>query len=277
MKITSFLNENSEMILEHLLLGNAKWENLVAEKRLCTPSAWRDEQLWTFLAACGYAIAGDGGVRRLTKILTGTDLYQLNQKIWLEAMPMSPRKQEGNTRLDLAVGTIRRRVCTGGGIELDNGPDSWICFCEAKVYSDLSHGVTHDLHRNQLARVAENALCFQGQGRFVDRVYVALLTPAIFKIPPAKSRLYQYKFREYKACSMDLSRNLIACSMDQRDEPDWSYPSNMVERVRRLEFRWATYEELFDNLPESAISQELRKFRDQHYMKHGNALIPSQS
>ena len=142
-----------------------------------------------FLAACGYAIVGADGVARLTKILTGADLYQRYPKIWMEAMPLPPRKQEGNTHLDLAIGTIRGRGETKGGIELDDVSEPWICFCEMKMYSDLSHDVTHDLHRNQLARVAENALCFQHRGRYADRVDVALVTPKTFRVAPGKSCL----------------------------------------------------------------------------------------
>ncbi len=206
---------------------------------MCGGSVGRDEQLWTFLASCGYAIAGSQGVARLTKILTGANLFNPNPRIWLEAMPMPPRKQEGNTHLDLAVGTISGRGDTRGGVELDDVFEPWVCFCEMKMYSDLSHDVTHDPHRNQLARVAENALCFQGRGRYADRVYVALVTPKTFRVAPGQSRLYQYKFREYKTCRMDLFKDLDSCSMDKRNEPDWRYPLDMAERVKRLELRWA--------------------------------------
>ena len=97
--LAELLCENKDSINAHLFLGNVKWKNLVTEKRLSGDSVGRDEQLWTFLAACGYAIAGSQGVRRITKILTGTDFDQPDLRIWLEAMPMPPRKQEGNTHL----------------------------------------------------------------------------------------------------------------------------------------------------------------------------------
>ena len=180
-------------------------------------------------------------------------------------MPMSPRKKEGNTRLDLALGTIGGRGGTKGGIELDDFFEPWICFCEMKMYSDLSHDVTHDPHRNQLARVVENALCFQRRGRYADRIYVALVTPKAFRFAPVSSRLYQYKFREYETNRWDLTKDLDLCSMEKRDEPpDWRYPSNATDRVQRLELRWVTYEELFENLPCSAISKELKEFQKKH-------------
>ena len=265
--LAGLLCENKEAINAHLSLGSVDWENLVG--RVPGPSAARDEQLWTFLAACGYAIAGADGVRRLTEILAGYDLHQNNSRIWLEAMPMPPRKKEGNTHLDLALGTIRCREGTDGGIELDDVSEPWICFCEAKLFSDLSHGVTHDPHRNQLARVAENALCFQRGGRYASRIYVALVTPKAFRFAPVLSRLYQYKFREYQTNRWDLIKDLDLCGMVKRDEPpDWRYPSNVADRVKRLELRWITYEELFENLPCSVISEDLKKFQEKHREAH---------
>ena len=261
--LAELLRKNKDAIHSHLSLGSVDWEHLVG--RVDGSSAAKDEQLWTFLAACGYAIAGADGVRQLTEILAGPDLHQDNSRIWLEAMPMSPRKKEGNTHLDLALGTIRCREGTEGGIELDDVSEPWICFGEAKLFSDLSHGVTHDPHRNQLARVAENALCFQRRGRYASRIYVALITPKAFRFAPVLSRLYQYKFREYQTNRWDLVKDLDLCRMVKRDEPpDWRYPSNMADRVEGLEFRWVTYEELFENLPCSAISEELKKFQKKH-------------
>ena len=261
--LSELLCKNQSLIEPHLFLCNVGWKDL--EKRVCGSSAARDEQLWTFLVACGYAIAGSVGVRQLTEILAGTDLHQPNSRIWLEAMPMSPRKKEGNTHLDLALGPIRCRKSTDGGIELDDVSEPWVCFCEMKMYSDLSHGVTHDPHRNQLARVAENAVCFQGGGRYASRIYVTLVTPKAFRFAPVFSRLYQYKFREYETNRWDLIKDFDLCSMEKReDPPDWKYPTNVADRVHRLELRWVTYEELFENLPCSAISEELKKFQRKH-------------
>ena len=266
--LADLLGENKDQIMAHLFLGSVDWEKLV--ERVSGSSAAQDEQLWTFLAACGYAIAGSEGVKQLTEILAGTGLHHSNSRIWLEAMPMSPRKKEGNTHLDLALGTIRRRSGTCGGIELDEVTDPWVCFCEMKLFSDLSHGVTHDPHRNQLARVAENALCFQSGGqptnggaesRYASRTYVTLVTPKAFRFAPVLSRLYQYKFREYATDRWELVKDLDLCGMMKRDEPpDWRYPSNVADRVQRLELRWVTYEELFENLPCSPISEQLKAF-----------------
>ena len=168
--LAGLLSENKDAIYAHLSLGSVGWEHLV--DRMRGSSVARDEQLWTFLAACGYAIAGSDGVRQLTETLAGTDLHHPNPRIWLEAMPMSPRKKEGNTHLDLALGTIRCREGTDGGIELDDVSEPWICFGEAKLFSDLSHGVTHDPHRNQLARVVGECLLFPAAGGQVCKSHI---------------------------------------------------------------------------------------------------------
>ncbi|MCB1088457.1 MAG: hypothetical protein KDM63_15570, partial [Verrucomicrobiae bacterium] len=61
-----------------------------------------------------------------------------------------------------------------------------------KWYSDLSKNVTNDQHRNQLSRIIENAVVFQGKGALVERVTVTLVTPEIFVGTEPKSRLYHY-------------------------------------------------------------------------------------
>jgi len=93
------------------------------------------------------------------------------------------------------------------------------------TYSDISISVTYDIHRNQLARVIENALCFQGSGKYAEKIHVTLVTPSIFRNAPLKSRLYQYK------------------------------------------------DELFENLPDSAIAAELKKFWRLHENYQGRAFI----
>ncbi len=87
--------------------------------------------------------------------------------------------------------------CTSG-IQLSDTDKSWICFCEMKWNSDISITVTYDLERNQLARVIENALCFQSdKHQYADEVTVTLVTPEMFYISKCKSRLFQYKYEEY--------------------------------------------------------------------------------
>ncbi|MDE2705558.1 MAG: hypothetical protein OXI35_10855, partial [Gemmatimonadota bacterium] len=188
--LAALIRKHSAEITKRLHLSGGRWCRLPERIAKCEEGqVCEDEQLWTFLAACGYAIAGAEGVKKLTKILTGSDLPQPDcAKIWMEVLPFPPRKQESNTNLDLALGTIKRREGKTSGIKLGSQSPSWICFCEMKWYSDIATRTTHDIHRNQLARVIENALyfndndgdrhsdCMDGD-RYSDCVYVALVTP----------------------------------------------------------------------------------------------------
>ena len=253
--------ENHDAITKRLCLSDGHRCNLLKRVRSyedkSASSVCEDEQVWTFLAACGYAIDCKG-VEKLTKILTDSDLPQPDSaKIWMEVLPFPPRKREGNTNLDLALGTIKCREGTTGGIKLGDQSPSWICFCEMKWYSDISTSVKYDIHRNQLARVIENALYFNDGDRLSDCVYVALVTPKAFKNTNVKSRLYQYKFEEYEADRGHLVKDLEACVLEEKSEHTIG---NEADRVKRLIFRWPTYDEIFANIPDSAISKELKKF-----------------
>ena len=272
--LPDMLEKNRTEISKRLFLPGDRWCKLVkrTNKLYASVGECTDEQIWTFLAASGYAMCSIEGVEKLTKILTGSCLPQPDDaKIWMEVLTYPPRCQEGNTHLDLAVGTISHRKGTEGGIEFGNYSSSWICFCEMKWYSDLSLDVKHDIHRNQLARVIENALYFndragnsdQSGARYSDCVYVALVTPKVFRDTDAKSRLYQYKFDEYEAPDRgNLLKDLKSCVLKM------SNPStNIEQQLERLTcLRWATFDDIFAQMPDSTISAELRKF----WEKHGN-------
>ena len=256
--LADLLEKNCCEITKRLYLSEGRWCDLL--KRVCSykeaERLCKDEEVWTFLAACGYAIDCKG-VEKLTKILTGLDLTQpKDAKIWIEALPFPPREEEGNTNLDLALGTITCRDGTTGGIKLGPQSPSWICFCEMKWYSDISTRVRYDIHRNQLARVIENALYFNDGDRYSDCVYVALVTPKAFKNREVNSRLYQYKFAEYEADRGHIVKDLEACVLKKREHAI----SKVADRVGKLTLRWPTYDEIFANIPDSTISERLKEF-----------------
>lgn len=269
------LEISCEIIKNHLHIGYAKWEVLIErlQKQINTKGGkqgFKDEQLWTFLLGCGYAMDGANGVRLLSEILTGVQLNAPDSgKIWFEVLPIPPRKYEGNTHLDLALGTISCRkpannskVYTQSGIQLDKSEDSWICFCEMKWDSDISTTVSNDLKRTQLIRVIENALCFQdNRGNYADSVYVTLVTPSMFYLDEYKSRLYQYKYEEYTQDKKILLKDLEACILDKNKYKNWRYPDNIEERIDCLKINWVTYEQLFDRLPQTVLTKELKEFR----------------
>lgn len=266
--LPDILEKHRARISQRLFLPSGKWGTimdrfnaLVGSRTLC-----EDEQIWTFLAACGYAISGTEGVESLTNILTGSELFQPdNAKIWMEPMLFPTRKREGRSSIDLALGTINLRENKKAGIELMKTERSWICFCEMKWYSDLSLDVEYDIHRNQLARVIEHAIFFndsagipdQCEARYSDSVFIALVTPGVFKEMDGKSRLYQYKFREYESDDhANLLKDLKSCAMKLRNPS-----ANIDQQVERLTgLRWATYDEIFAQLPDSDICSELKRF-----------------
>lgn len=262
------LKKNLDQINQYLYVGYARCDRLIKRterQEQERPGDFADEQVWTFLLGCGYAIAGQEGVARLTRLLTGSNQRApAAPRIWFEVLPIQPRKGEGRTRLDLALGTLGRRKRTKSGIEVGNDDPSWICFCEMKWYSDISTRVSHDAHRNQLARVIENALSFQGGGRYADNVHVTLVTPKIFRDAEPKSRLYQYKFEEYAKDPTHIVEDLQACALERRNQQRWSYPADLAERAEPLTLHWVTYDELFEDLPESPLAADLTSFWTQY-------------
>ena len=259
----ALMNHHDE-IIKYLYIGYARWDELVSrvERQERKPSDdFNDEQIWTFLVGCGHAIAREDGVARLTKILTGSD-YEAptNPKIWLEVLPIPPRKKEGETHLDLALGTIARRKGTESGIELESVEPSWICFCEMKWYSDIAYNVSYDQHRNQLVRVIENALCFQNRDKFAEKIHVVLVTPKILQEASTKSRLYQYKYSEYDSDPSRIESDLDICQLEENDRIDWKYPLDIQDRISKLSLGWISYETLFESMPMSRISDELQRF-----------------
>ena len=266
--VTDSIQEHEGEIRRRLYLGYVHWEDLMDRleaRERSTSGVVGDEQAWTFLVGCGYAISGTEGLARITNILTGTDLPQPDDaKIWLEVLPLPPREHECNTHVDLAVGSVTRRGNSRSGINLRRGPQPWICFCEMKWDSDINMSVKYDPGRNQLARVIENALCFQSEGAYADEVYVALVTPEPFKRPDGDYREYQGLFRRYDSERAALQWDLAACSLEKRERRDWKYPLDIDVRVDSLKLRWATYEELFAGMPPSAISGDLLRFWERY-------------
>lgn len=264
------LGYREKEILSYLYLGRAKWENLMKTIRAqeqAQSADFNNEQVWTFLIGCGYALCGEAGIRKLASILTGSDQVKpLLNKMWFEFLPLPPRQGEGNTSIDLALGTISCRKQTRGGIKLDDSEHTWVCFCEMKYNSDISCDTTHDSQRNQLLRVIENALCFQKSGRYADKVFVTLVTPDAFRYANVKSRLYQYKYEEYKNDPTRIIGDLQECSLLHRMQTNWHYPTDMVKRINNFSLNWITYEELLANssYPEetlhSGILLKLRRF-----------------
>ncbi len=264
--LADVLQTHHDAINQHFCVGYANWNSLIHNvKRYeneVNNKELEDEQIWTFLLGCGYATAGAKGVKLVSELLTGAPVRSSSSsKLWFEVLPIPPRKNEGNTHLDLALGSISNRNGTRSGIQLLEEDNSWICFCEMKWNSDISTTVTYDLNRNQLVRVIENALCFQdNRGRYAEEVFVTLVTPAMFYNNSCKSRLYQYKFSEYNHDAENVLKDLQTCSLKTNYNNNWKYPEKISARLNYLNLNWITYEHLFENLPDSVIADELKSF-----------------
>lgn len=256
-----------------LALGKARADEYVAriagvDERFSERGQVHDEQLWTFLATVGYAIAGTLGVNQFTELVLGHSAPgPEHPRIWVEVLPMSPRLGEGSTNVDIAIGSIEWRPGTTGGIQLADDSETWVCLIEGKWYSDIDTKVTGHPERNQLARVAENAACFQRPGRFVDNATAGLLTPARFKHSRGMSRFYRYKFHAYCEDSEELVADWrqIDDVLSPREQKQWSYPTDVDQRARQLRWVWQTYEDLLshENLPESGLKEPLVSFEHQ--------------
>ena len=265
----SWIENKTRSLREFFEVTNDRWNHLVRRLPGRTdppPADFYDEVVWTFLLGLSYASAGWDGIRKLESILSGSAVDSgVQHPIWLEALPMPPRSKEGNTNVDLAIGAIGPRAGKEGGIAYDPTLGSSVTFCEMKWYSDISKSVTHDQHRNQLSRVIENAVTFQSNRLLVERVTVTLVTPRIFVGTEPKSRLYHYKVEEYqKDPSILLAEWQRSYErMPTRSQTDWRYPDDdhLLDILEnRFTLQHLSFEELFENAPESAFTPFLEDF-----------------
>jgi hypothetical protein len=254
------IRQHRERLRETLYIGHANWDSLlakVAQQERTRRVDFYDEQVWTFLVGCAYAMRGPEGTGTLAQILTGST-PPTTTKAWFECLSFPPRSREGNTHLDLALGSIALRNGTQGGIELGRDEPSWVCFVECKWYADIAGTVTGDKHRNQLARVIENAVYFKQGDRFAQEVHVTLVTPEVFQSHPVRARLYQYKFPEY--CSADTGAANLMKDLSASPLPLRSGLPRTQDRLRNLHLHWITYETLFEKAPDSELRLPFLEF-----------------
>lgn len=193
-------------------------------------------------------------------------------KIGVEAQPLTHREKEGNTYLDLAMGSIKKRGNTESGIELDTtNKEQDFVFCEAKWKSDLSVGVSKCSIRNQLQRVIENALIFVGEN-FKGNIFVALITPEIYKKHyelGLNTRFYSCKYFEYKGNirgtflrELDLIKELgvIPFNDEKGVERKSKYREIVEKNLDKLILNWVTFEELITEISNDSLKSEYEKY-----------------
>lgn len=115
--------------------------------------------------------------------------------------------------LDSAYDKANLEGATNVDAILLNSKNGFAVLIEAKVLSNISYEITYDTMRNQIVRnidvmLDENKdLCPPLDKRDPEKTLFLLVTPKLFKNNPS-SRLYGYKFREYKTNPNSLSEDL---------------------------------------------------------------------
>lgn len=141
------------------------------------------------------------------------------------------KDKEGNYRTDLEGPTNVDAI-------LINSSNGFSVFVEAKVLSDISYQISYDCTRNQIIRnidVMMNSnpklakpLC----NRIPENTLFLLLTPQIFQQNP-ESRLYGYKFNDYKNRPETISKDMRHRKLTKDD---------CIDLSKRI--GWTTWEDL---------------------------------
>lgn len=115
---------------------------------------------------------------------------------------------------------------------------------EAKVLSDISCDTTYDIRRNQIARILDvmleknEDLCDPLNLRNPESSLFLLITPRVFKDFP-ESRLYGYKFNEYKKNPQAIKKDLP--HRFNNEESSSTKVHNLENLAQRL--GWVTWED----------------------------------
>lgn len=222
------------------------------------PLETKDEALLVYKIVRAYSDANEEG--KLYELLTGES--HNNPFLFLEAQPYSQRKHEGNTNLDLAMGSIKKRKGTESGIQYDSkNQEKHFLFLEAKWDSDISVGVKYCTIRNQLQRVIDNALYFSFNPESINKIYVVLLTPKKYKNcfeEKLNSRFYGYKYGEYSLDSSIILRELEMIKSELPWKEGENLDSLIQENIKKLTLNWVTFEELIEKITKNSVKEEIK-------------------
>jgi hypothetical protein len=201
------------------------------------------EVVWTYLLAKIY----EDKLPLLAEKLCGRkEELPAEPSVWLEAYlyPTRKRSFEGKfwkVRADLALGHLK---LAGGRARQVLADGSWICIAESKWLSDIDNNSRFS-EVSQLAQLIEHALLLHDDkdGRFPERVYVTLITPAYFKQPHDhfSNMAYYEKYHEYQGSIDSLVRELRVS-----DFPFIRHDlETLIQRVSCLKLNWVSFDELF--------------------------------
>jgi len=215
------------------------------------------EIVWTYLIARKY----ENDLSALVRLLCGQEEnIPSDAKIWLETYlyPTRIRKEEGKywkVRADLAIGCLEH---VGGRQEQIRANGDWICIAESKWFDDIHPNARYPTIL-QLSQLIEHALLLHDKkGRFPERVYVTLVTPAYFKDQKNSfsERQYQNKFLDYNAATKNLENDLRLCPLRfLKHDVD-----TLITRVDTLTLNWVTFEDVLGlpNLVEHHVPGKYR-------------------
>ena len=157
------------------------------------------------------------------------------------------------------IEALKKKIKINGKIEGSTNLDLYICgkdtdgnnialYIEAKFLSDISHDTTYLIGRDQIIRNIDALIDdeFEDFKCDTDHKYFLLLTPELFKesiignkyiesLYPASSRLYCYKYQEYKNAAN--LKKYLPYRTDFTDA-DWI---NMANRVG-----WITFDDIIN-------------------------------
>lgn len=269
-------NIEQYLIVHHTTSQNPKrhtWEFKIKYLKNIDNDFLIKEEIWTFVIACAYALNGVEGIKKLASFLCQIPIQQIPEsfkKIYIEYKPKTPRKgirgdEVGNSEIDISSGCIEllsERMIHYKPFEKNK---NWICFTEMKLLDDIQVTSGNNPIRNQLIRIIEDATCFQRHDsyEFPEKVHVSLVTPELF-MREIESRLYGYKFREYKSSDQNdvnsIYSDMNKARMNPRNGSSWRYPNDIIERLNNnLVLHWLTFEEMISNIPDNILKPEIEK------------------
>jgi len=139
--------------------------------------------------------------------------------------------------LDSAYNKKNLEGATNADAILLNSGNGFAVIIEAKVLSDISYQITYDVIRNQIARSIDvmleknDTLCDPLDKRDPEKTLFLMIAPKLFKDNPT-SRLYGYKFNEYKNNPSSLAQDL-----PHRKDCDWQNISKRLGWLNWEDFR----------------------------------------
>jgi len=200
--------------------------------------------------------------------ICGFERNDTHSNIFIEGQTTSPYKSNNeNTKLDIACGAILKKDSTMCQLEYAKEGNA-VNFSLVKYLSDVNSNKTSNPCMNDFDMMLENLLCFQGENIFPDKIVLTLITPKCFKENP-ENRFYGYKMKDYGYNEKKMVPKKLLDTIEfhqkseiKRIEKEWKYPDNIQERIKKIELRWITMEELFGQQHRAILDLDLTKVSD---------------